>query len=96
MKISWEVQSEDRLSIVSWKFYLINKTLLLDEYCEKSRETTRKRKWNIDKIYSRIGDTRLLPKSKRMEVGDVELSEDIKQKAMSILVQDINVSKRKI
>ena len=90
MKINFECLSEDKLERIRWEFYLSGTTFLLNLYAEEHRESTRKRNWEVDKIYKRIGDSRREYRPfKCLNENNVNVTEEIKQMVIKELLGSI-------
>ena len=88
--ISFETNATDLRKEV-WEFMLIDVDLYLDKYTIQTRESTRKRNWNVESAYFRLsGDARNW-RGKGIVMDDVPLTVDIKKKALDILMSRITV-----
>ena len=95
-----EVIRGDKLNRMVWVFWFNcdhrGPQLMLDEYREEARETTRKRKWDARKVYTRIGDTRRLAPGQKLKAEAVIVPMDVEVEAkekLKVLIEEMQVKR---
>lgn len=90
MRIYHEEVSDDKLYRTVWIFWTNDLDIILDEYREEHRESTRKRIYELDKIYKRIGGMRGYSNHQILTRMDIVVTQKVKDAIVKQLLDGIN------